>query len=68
MLHFSNIDLPGLLIEPLVIPVGVEVRQFPGQSVVLTDPDGVESGQAWLLVRTGVTCVIKYGYFPPLNC
>lgn len=47
-------NLPGLLVEPLVVPVGVEVGQLLGQSVVLPHPDSVEHSQARLLINSVV--------------
>ena len=56
-LVLSNEDPPGLLVESLVLPVGVEAGQLGRQSVVFSQPNCVEHSQADLLVNSGVACI-----------
>ena len=49
-------DLPRLLVDPLVVPVRVEVGELLGQSVVFPHPDSVEHSQTRLLVTATVSC------------
>ena len=55
MLVLSNDNLPGLLIQSLVIPVRVEVVELLGNSVVFSHPNSVENCQSRLFVHTIVT-------------
>ena len=55
-LILSDNNLPGLLVESLVVPVRVEVAELLGQSVVFPHPDSVEHGQTRLLVTATVSC------------
>ena len=48
-------DLPGLLVQPLVVPVGVEVGELLGESVVFPDPDRVEDSKTRLFVSSRVS-------------
>ena len=54
-LHFSNEDLPCFLIQPLVVPVWVEILQLLGHPVVLPHPHGVVHCQARLFIGSGIT-------------
>ena len=54
-LHLSYDDLPGLLVESLVVPVCVEVGELLGQSVVFPHPDSVEHSQTRLFVGARIT-------------
>ena len=56
VLHLCDLDPPGLLVEPLVLPVRVEVVQLGGQPVVFPHPHRVVDRQARLLVRSAVAC------------
>ena len=56
VLHLCDVDFPGLLVKPLIVPVWVEVRQLLGQSVVFSHPHGVESSQTGLLVGSSISC------------
>ena len=55
-LYLGYDDPPGLLIQPLVVPVGVEVGELLGESVVFPDPDRVVDSEAGLLVTPAVPC------------
>ena len=49
-LILSDNNLPGLLVESLVVPVRVEVAELLGQSVVFPHPHSVEHSQTRLFV------------------
>ena len=55
-LVLSDDNPPGLLVQPLVLPVRVEVGQLGRQSVVFSQPDSVEHSQTGMLVNTRVAC------------
>ena len=61
-------DLPGLLVQPLVVPVGVEVGELLGESVVFPDPDRVVDSEAGLLVTPAVPCNVDQEVVPSLRC
>ena len=45
-------DLAGFLVECLTAPVGVELPQGPGQTVVLPQEHSVQRCQANVLIKT----------------
>ena len=49
-------DLAGFLVECLTAPVGVELPQGPGQTVVLPQEHSVQRCQANVLINTEITC------------
>ena len=57
-LNLRDDDPPGLLVEPLVVPVRVEVGEVAGEPVVLPHPHRVVHSQPRLLVNTVITCQI----------
>ena len=61
-LNLCDDDPPGLLVEPLVVPVRVEEGKVAGEPVVLPHPHRVVDGQPRLLVGSGVT--LTRDYFP----
>ena len=54
-LYLGYDDPPGLLVQPLVVPVGVEVGELLGESVVFPDPDRVEDSKTRLFVSSRVS-------------
>ena len=52
LLYESTDDPPGLLVEPLIIPVGVDSAQLTSNAVVLTEPDGVHDCEHDLFIHT----------------
>lgn len=54
-LDHGSQDLSCLLVEPLIIPVGIEALQLSSQAVVLPQEERVHAGQLQHLTRTGVT-------------
>ena len=54
-LYLGDDDPPGLLVEPLVIPVRVEECKEAGEPVVLPHPHRVVHSQPGLLVTAAVT-------------
>ena len=50
LLHLCGHDLPGLLVEPLVVPAGVNSGQIPCDAVVFPQPQRVHDCQSRLLV------------------
>ena len=57
-------DLPGRLIKPFSNPAGVQLGQGPSQAVVLPEHQGVEGGQADVLVHPFVTWKNVTGKYP----
>lgn len=45
MLHFGDDDASGLLEDGLIVPFGIQIGQLVGNSVVLSQPNGVHGGQ-----------------------
>lgn len=58
VLHLADEDPPRLLVQPLVVPVRVDVGQLGHEPVVLAQEDGVRDGQAGLLAVTRITCLL----------
>ena len=56
VLHLRRDDATRLLIDGLVVPVGVQSRQFISYPVVLPHPQCVHCGQLYLFVDTGIAC------------
>ena len=54
VLHLADEDAARFLVQPLVVPVRIEVGQLFGQAVVLAHEDGVRHGQTGLLVGARV--------------
>lgn len=54
VLILSDDNLPGLLVKPLVVPVGVEVGQLLCKSVMFSHPDSVKHRQPWLFINSVV--------------
>lgn len=59
VLIFGDDDSSSFLVESFVVPVGVDVCQNGGDSVVFSEEDDLQDGQLWVLVGTGVTCRAK---------
>lgn len=55
MLVLGNKDLPGFLVEDFVVPVGVEVSEGGGQTVVFSQHDDLQNCQLGVLVTSDVT-------------
>lgn len=55
VLKEGDVDVPRLLEDRLVAPVGVEGGELGGDVVVVPDHDGVQHGQHGLLVDPGVS-------------
>jgi len=55
MLHFSNDNASRLLVEPLVVPLRVQLDEKVGDAIVFTHPHLVHDGEAEKLVDTAVT-------------
>ena len=53
LLYESTDNLPGLLVEPLIILVGIDSAQLTSNAVVLTEPDGVLDCEYDLFIHTG---------------
>ena len=66
-LHLSNDNLPCFLIESLIIPVWIEVRQFLGQSVMFSHPNCVVDSQSWLFIAAAVTSLETFSILKPLR-
>ena len=54
-LYLGDDDPPGLLVEPLIVPVWVEEGKVAGKPVVLPHPHRVVHSQPRLLVTAAVT-------------
>ena len=54
-LEVGSHDLPGLLVDPLSDPAGVQLGQRSSQAVVLPQHQGVDGGQGDVLVHPFVT-------------
>ena len=63
-LNLCDDDPPGLLVEPLVVPVRVEVGEVAGEPVVLPHPHRVVHSQPGLLVTAAVP---RHEALPPLG-
>ena len=48
-------DLPRLLVDPLVVPVRVEVAELLGEPVVFPHPHSVEHSQTRLLIGARIS-------------
>lgn len=55
LLVLGDVYLPGLLEDGLVVPVGIDLSQYPGQSVVLPEEDYLEDGELGVLVGSSIT-------------
>ncbi len=66
VLHLSNENASGLLVETLVIPKRVQVGEFRRKSVVFTHENGVRDSQVGVFVRPRITCE-KSGYYAILK-
>jgi hypothetical protein len=66
VLHLSNQNAPGLLVESLVIPKRVQVGELRHKSVVFTHENGVRDSQVGVFVRPRITCD-KSGYYAILR-
>jgi len=56
VLEFGDQYSSGLLVQRLVVPVRVDVRQHRGDAVVLPEEQDLHDGQLRVLVRPSVTC------------
>ena len=54
-LNLCDDDPPGLLVEPLIVPVRVEEGEVAGEPVVLPHPHRVVHSQSGLLITAAVT-------------
>jgi len=55
VLEFGDQHSSGFLVQGFVIPVGVDVRQHCGDTVVLSEEQDLQNGQLWVLVGSSVT-------------
>lgn len=54
VLVLADVDLPGFLEDRFVVPVGVELGEGVGESVVLSEEDDLEDGQLAVLIDADV--------------
>lgn len=55
MLHDGAHDFPGLMVDHIAVPMGVELRQFVCHSVVFSHEESVHGEETELLVRSQVS-------------
>jgi hypothetical protein len=57
-LDLSNDDLPGLLVDPLIIPVGIQILQLmrqpaPGKYYILKETGERDFSSVWFFLLSG---------------
>lgn len=56
VLEFGDQYPPGFLVQDLVVPVRVNVRQHGGDAVVLSEEQDLQNGQLRVLIGSSVAC------------